>query len=408
LPPVVDKIVRKHFRQSLLTTASEFLSRGLLWLRVLALGAFMPLDAYGLVLLYLGIEGLLAATASYPFIKDVLVRQDLKPVLYLRFAVVFAVIGFPAALVMMTVGNLSASVAVILVASAFLNGLSQIGIYVLRVADVRAHNRAKIIWSVLTTLMFLALLPLSWLWLPVVYLAGVLVLMVAASHAVSKSKVGSAQEANLAHHLRGWLIYGSQAVMLSLPQHGMRLVVAATMTLADVARFTQVYMLATASFFVYSAIMIAVEADLSRAAPPLQIRSRFRKAWSVSALLCLVAVLHYGALLFLADLEITDVFLGLSLASNSELLGLLIIFTALSGLRVVANALALAASGRSFSLLATIAGALTLGIGLFALIPTLGLAGIALALILGQAVEVTFLVGFVVKKTRAEDPITRS
>jgi O-antigen/teichoic acid export membrane protein len=119
-------------------------------------------------------------------------------------------------------------------------------------------------------------------------------------------------------------------------------------------------------------------------------------------------VLHYGALLFLADLEITDVFLGLSLASNSELLGLLIIFTALSGLRVVANALALAASGRSFSLLATIAGALTLGIGLFALIPTLGLAGIALALILGQAVEVTFLVGFVVKKTRAEDPITRS
>lgn len=75
------------------TVISEFLSRGLLWVRVLLLGAFMPLDAYGLVLLYLGIEGLLAATASYPFIKDVLVRQDLKPMLYLRFAVLFLVIG---------------------------------------------------------------------------------------------------------------------------------------------------------------------------------------------------------------------------------------------------------------------------------------------------------------------------
>lgn len=370
-------------------------------MRVLVLGAFMPLDVYGLVLLYLGIEGLLAATASYPFIKDVLVRQELKPVVYLRFAVLFAVIGVPAALAMITVGNLGASVAVILLASAFLNGLSQIGLYVLRVADVRAHNRAKIIWSVLTTVLFLGLLPLNWIWLPVVYLLGALVVLVAAWRAVCASDVGSAQEADLAHHLRGWLIYGTQALMLSLPQHGMRLVVAATMTLADVARFTQVYMLATALFFIYSAIMIAFEAELSRAAPSDQIRSRFRKASSVSALLCLVSVVHYGTLLVLGELEIIDALLDLSLQANFELLALLVVFSALSGLRVVANALALAASGRSFSLLATVAGALTLGVLLLSLIPTLGLAAIGLALAVGQAVEVALLVGFVFVSTRA-------
>lgn len=370
-------------------------------MRVLLLGAFMPLDAYGLVLLYLGIEGLLAATASYPFIKDVLVRQDLKPMLYLRFAVLFLVIGGPAALAMMAVGNLGATVAVILLASAFLNGLSQIGLYVLRVADVRAHNRAKIIWSVLTTALFLGLLPLNWIWLPVVYLLGALVVLVAARRAVSTSDVGSAQEVDLAHHLRGWLIYGTQALMLSLPQHGMRLVVAATMTLADVARFTQVYMLATALFFIYSAIMIAVEAELSRAAPSDQIRSRFRKASSVSGLLCLVSVVHYGTLLVLGEIEIIDALLDLSLQANWELLALLVVFSALSGLRVVANALALASSGRFLSLLATVAGTLTLGVGLLSLVPTLGLAGIGLALALGQAVEVAFLVGFVFVSTRA-------
>lgn len=388
--------------------SSEFLSRGLLWARVLLLGMFMPLDAYGLVLLYLGIEGLLAATASYPFIKDVLVRQDLKPMLYLRFAILFAVIGVPAVLATMTVGNLGATVAVILLASAFLNGLSQIGLYVLRVADVRAHNRAKIISSVLTTIMFLALLPLNWLWLPVVYLAGVMVVVVAASHAVGKSEIGAAQEADLAHHLRGWLIYGCQALILSLPQHGMRLVVAATMTLADVARFTQVYMLATALFFVYSAMMIAVEAELSRAAPSHQVRSRVRKASSVSALLILVAVLHYGALMVFGELGVIDALLGLSLHANRELFALLVVFSALSGLRVVANALVLAASGRSFSLLATVAGALALGVLLFSLIPTLGLAGLGLALAIGQAVEVAFLVGFVFVSTRADALHSRS
>ncbi|MDP2013293.1 MAG: hypothetical protein Q8L05_03615, partial [Actinomycetota bacterium] len=302
------------------TVFSEFLARGLLWLRVLVLGALMPLDAYGLVLVYLGIEGMLAASTSYPFVKDVLVRQDLKPALYLRFVVFFALIAVPAALAMMHLGDVGPSVAGVLLAAAFLNGLSQIALYVLRVADVRAHNRAKIIWSVLTTLLFLGLLPLNWVWLPIVYLTGALTALVAARRAVTTSEVGSAQEADFAHHLRGWLIYGTQALMLSLPQHGMRLVVAATMTLADVARFTQVYMLATALFFVYSAIMISVEAQLSRAATPDQIRGRFRKASGISALLVAIAVVHYGVLLVFNALGITDALLGLSLHADAALL----------------------------------------------------------------------------------------
>ncbi len=383
------------------TVLFEFVSRGLMWLRVLLLGAVMPLDAYGLTLIYLGIESLLAATTSYPFIKDVLVRQELKPSVYRRFFAFFALVSVPAMFAMMYLGDTSLPVAGILLAAALLNGVSQIALYVLRVADVRAHNRAKIIWSVLTTLLFLGLLPLNWVWLPIVYLAGALTVLLVARSAVATSEVGTAQEVDLAHHLWGWLIYGTQALMLSLPQHGMRLVVAATMTYTDVARFTQVYMLATALFFIYSAIMISVEAELSRSAPPNEIRGRFRKAYGISALVIVVAAVHYGAMLLIDVLKITDILFDFSLRADSTLLFVLIVFTALSGLRVVANALALAASGRSFSLLATFLGALILGVGLVILMPVFGLAGVGFALALGQAAEVAVLVVFVLIATRS-------
>ena len=383
------------------TVLFEFLSRGLMWLRVLVLGVVMPLDDYGLTLTYVGIESLLAATASYPFIKDVLVRQELKPSPYRRFVAFFALVSVPAMFAIMYLGDTTLPVAGILLVAAFLNGVSQIALYVLRVADVRAHNRAKIVWSVLTTLLFLGLLPLSWVWLPIVYLAGALTVLLAARSAVATSEVGTAQRVDLAHHLWGWLIYGTQALMLSLPQHGMRLVVAATMTFADVARFTQVYLFATALFFIYSAIMISVEAELSRSATPNEIAGRFRKASGISALVIVVAAVHYAALLIIDILKITDILFDFSLRENSALLLVLIAFTALSGLRVVANALALAASGRSFSLLATFLGALTLGVGLAILMPVFGLAGVGLALALGQAAEVSVLVVFVLIATRS-------
>jgi hypothetical protein len=382
------------------TVLSEFLARGILWLRVLLLGALMPVDTYGLVLVYLGIEGLLAAIVSYPFIKDVLVRQDLKPALYLRFILLFVLIAVPAVVAMMRVGELGAPVAVILLAAAFLNGVSQIALYVLRVADVRAHNHAKMMSSVLTTVLFLGLLPTNWAWLPIVYLTGAIIVLVAAFRAVNKTEVVLAQEVNFSHHCRGWMIYGSQAMMLSFPQYGTRLVIAASMSLADVAFFTQFYMLATALFFIYSALMITVEAELSRAAPVAEIHSRLSMALRISVLLVVVAAVHFGMLLALSELGIIEFLFGISVTGNLELLAILIAFTALSGLRVVANALALAASGRTLSLFATVAGALTLGLGLLSLIPTLGLAGIGLALALGQAVEVACLVAFVFVSTR--------
>lgn len=369
-------------------------------MRVLLLGAFMPLDAYGLVLLYIGIEGLLAATASYPVIKDVLVRQDLKPMLYLRFAILFAVIGVPALLAMMTVGNLGATAAVILLASAFLNGLSQIGLYVLRVADVRAHNRAKIIWSVLTTIMFLALLPLSWLWLPVVYLVGVMVVMVAASHAVGKSEIGSAQEANLAHHLRGWFIYGTLALFSSLPQHGVRMLIAAYMTIEDVARFTQAYMILTAVFFIYSALTVLIEAEMSRAASPDIVRARRPIVQCYLKRIALATAFHFLMILALDASGMISWLMSTSFLSEPILLISLSAFALATGARVVFSALALAINGRSMSLIATVVGTLTSLLMIVVLIPAMGLGGVGIGLALGLSVDVSIILAYLRIKLR--------
>lgn len=301
---------------------------------------------------------------------------------------------------MMAVGNLGATVAVILLASAFLNGLSQIGLYVLRVADVRAHNRAKIIWSVLTTIMFLALLPLSWLWLPVVYIVGVMVVMVAASHAVGKSEIGSAQEANLAHHLRGWLIYGTLALFSSLPQHGVRMLIAAYMTIEDVARFTQAYMIMTVVFFIYSALTVLIEAEMSRAASPDIVRARRPIVQRYLKRIALATAFHFLMILALDARGMISWLMSTSFFSEPILLISLSAFALATGARMVFSALALAIDGRSMSLIATVVGTLTSLLIIVVLIPAMGLGGVGIGLALGLSVDVSIILAYLRIKLR--------
>lgn len=387
-------------RRFVSTAISEFSARGLLWLRVLLLGALLPLEQYGLVLVYLGVEGLLAATASYPFIKDVMVRQDLRPILYLRYATFFALIAVPAMLLMMIPGKLEWGVALALAIAGFLNGLTQTGLYALRVADVMSYNRVKLVWSVVTTALFLGLLPLHWLWLPVIYLAGAAIVLAGTARTIRRTQVEPAYIADRAHHLRGWLIFGTQALMLSLPQNGIRIIIAALMTLEDVARFTLVYMIATALFFVYSAVMITCEAELSRAAPPSELRARIKSAASYCVAFVAIALAYFIALTAMNGIGLIKVLFDIQLDSEPLLLPVLIIFVATNGVQTILNALVLAASGRSMTLLATSAGAAILMFLTIVLIPAEGLLGVGVALAIGQVATVLVLILYLIRKFR--------
>ena len=151
-------------------------------------------------------------------------------------------------------------IAFVLAAAGFLNGLTQVALYSVRVAHVQSFNRIKLVWSVVTTILFLGLLPFSWLWLPVIYLIGSVIVLAGINRVVYMTRLKAAYEADLSHHIRGCFIFGAQALMLNLPQHGIRLIIAAFMTVETVAQFT-IAQQSTAVFFVYSAVMITGEAN---------------------------------------------------------------------------------------------------------------------------------------------------
>lgn len=366
-----------------------------MWLRVLVLGAIMPDDAYGLVIVYIAMESTLAAISSYPFIKDLLVRHDPRPSIYLHFCLFFAMLALPSIFLTIFVSSIGIVTAGILISASFFNALSQITIYIIRVVDVGVYNQAKLVSSIVSTTLFLTLLPFDWAWLPVIYLSGWLILLMAAQRVVSTHENDGTGEVTNFHHFRGWLIYGSQAFLSSISTHGMRIVIAAAFSFEDVARFTKLYMLASAPLFVFAAIMVSVEAELSRATTPERIIERFRPATIISGSLVAITVANYG-MLFVSDLlGIPTILFGVSLQDSSVLFLALTGFTALSGARLPVNALALASEGRAFSLFATFLGALSLGLGLIVFIPVFGLDGVGIALILGQGTELLALIIFV-------------
>lgn len=378
------------------TVLSEFLSRGMLWARVLILGILIPADDYGLILIFLSLEGIVAGVTSNPFIKDILIRQDLSSTIYWRFAVVFSLVALPLFFFITAFSDFKSIEILFVIIAAFFNAFSQIGLYVLRVADTKAHNRSKMMWSMLTTFFYLLLLPIHWAWLPFVYMAGLAWVFPQALHAAHGSSIIPAYSCDLSHHIRGWFIYGAQALLASFPQHGVRLAIATMLTVTDVVHYTQIYMLATALFFIYSAMMISVEPTLSRAATPEELRLRFPVALKMVVIFVIAGIFHYLFLLIIDEFNFILPLLKVSLHENHYMLVLMMIFAIANGIYTIANALALAASGRIISLLATVIGAASLAIGLLLFIPAFGMPGVGIALMTGQLISVTFLVAYTI------------
>lgn len=361
----------------------------------------MPVEQYGLVLIFLAIDGLIAATTAYPAVKDILVRQSISWAEIRRFSVFFACVAVPLMIVVPIYSADSVVSAAIVVVAAYFNALGQVALYMLRVADLRAHNRAKLAWALVTTVLFLGLLPRQWIWLPVVYAAGVAPVLWAVCRKIQTRHNSPAFRGNSAYHLRGAAIYGAQALVTSFPQHGVRLFIGATMTLFDVAIYTQTYMLATGLFFVYSTVMIMFEPELSRAGAEYEVRKRFARALRLSVLFVLLACVHFAVVLLAAEMGWLSRLLAGDGPLETTLFIALMVYIALNGVQTVVNCLVLAASGRGVSLLSSILGLITLATGLIQIISRPNLFTIGILVAGAQAVVLVVLFIFLAQVARS-------
>lgn len=350
----------------------------------------MPLEDYGFILVLLASEGLLSAVTSYPSIKDVLVRQDIAPAELWRFSILFACVALPVTLGFLVLRNDSLILTVVVIIAAFVSGLSQVALCMLRVAELNTYNYAKLIWAFVTTMAFLVLLPFHWAFLPVVYGVGVLSLLRVLSRTFQNNDVQPAFKATSGYFFRGGIIYCTQALVNVYPQHGTRLFIAATMTLVDVAAYTQIYMLATSLFFVYSAVMIVFEPKLSRSAPLSEVRKRLVLAMRLSTLFIGLALIHFAALYFLSDTGVLSIVMASQVVFQMPLFAMLMIFIALNGVQTVLNCILLALSRRDLSLLSSALGSVVLIIGMMLVMSQPDLISIGVLLALSQAVMCLF------------------
>ncbi|SNS28835.1 hypothetical protein [Antarctobacter heliothermus] len=385
------------------TAAAEFLSRFLIWARVLALGAFMPVDDYGFILVLLGIEGLLAAVVAYPSIKDVVVRQDISVSVFRHFSLLFCIIAFPVLCILLWVSGQSMAVALTAIIAALLNGWGQIGLYMMRVSDLSTYNRTKLIWAFATTAVFMVALPMHWAFLPLVYGVGALPIMLGLVRYFREPSFAPAFVPIRGYHARGWIIYSTQALLTNFPQFGIRLFVASTMTLAHVAAYTQTYMVSTAVFFGFSAVMVVFEPRLSRAAPIKEIAARLPLMLKVSALFVVLTILYAVFLSVVVQSGLLTHVLGKDVTIDQQLLVPIMVFIALSGVFTVVNCLVLAGSGRAISLLSTGLGSATLFLGLAISLPVPTLFGVGVAIALSQGVALAILVLFLTSRVAQID-----
>ncbi|MEK9669642.1 MAG: hypothetical protein VW421_01410 [Gammaproteobacteria bacterium] len=386
-------------RRLYLNTGSfEFISRFLTWARVLALGALVPVDGYGFILVLLGIEGLLASVVAYPSVKDVLVRQDISVSVFRHFFLLFCIIALPVFFILLWVTDFSMLPTFVAIIAALLNGLSQVGLYMLRVCDLSICNRTKIIWAFTTTAVMMVALPIHWALLPLVYVVGMIPIVASLVSFLRAPPFESAFVPVSGYHARGWVIYGTQALLNNFPQYGVRLFIAGNMALSNVVAYTQTYMVSTAVFFGFSAIMLVLEPKLSRAGSDKEIAARLPLVLRVSAIFVLLTFGYAILISVVGRSEFYTDLVGTLIFIDQRLLLPIMVFVALNGVFTVVNCMVLAGFGRTISLLSTALGSATLLISLVISLPEPTLFGVGVAIALSQGVSLAVLIIFLMRR----------
>ncbi|MDG3063492.1 hypothetical protein ACFQ4M_03585 [Thauera mechernichensis] len=328
---------------------SELFSRGLLWLRVILIGVFLSADSYGYLLLLISAEAIFGTLISYPQVKEILVRQRIDCRHFVGTAY-FYILCFPfIAIAAYAYFNNYVSVLVVVLSVLFFSG-AQTALYLLRVASADFYNKAKVVAAVLSTAVFMGVLPFDPNLLPLSSAIYCLVLVLAVRKLPGDVNIFS--PFLIRDQFRGWLIFGSKSLLTQLSLQGNRFVVGAALAVSDVGVFVKSYMLASGVSFVYAAIMIKYEKGLARELGAEKISERLRRALFVLAIMA-VTLLVYLAILFgfwRSGLEVVALIFK---DADQTLVLIFAVFYLLQAFVLALTPVLIAAGGRFMSLVAT-------------------------------------------------------
>lgn len=379
----------------------EFLTRGTSWLRIIIVAAIMPVEKFASLILLLSIEGMITAISSYPTVKDVLVRQDIKRTVLLNFIASGCIIYFLTFTFNIYFGFIDGKTYFAAVCASIFNGATQIALNVCRLKDLQIYNTKKGIYSSLTFAAFVTIMPLSHFLLFIVYALGAIVFAKEFKSIIGSKNVGDSSHKDCLFHVRGGIIYGSQAIMTSIPQHGIRIFISAVAPASALAWFTKQYMLVTSIFFIYSAISLLIEPKLSKSGSINEVRPRLRSAIFYAFCTLFVSLVYFIGLAIADYLGIVEFVFDISIISQSASFFALCLYACFTMINVIANSLVLALGGRFLSLVATALGTASLILALILLSGKSVIFATSAALMMAQLAEVIILIGFLAIKFRS-------
>lgn len=274
------------------TFVFEFLSRGLLWVRLLLIALVVPEEAYALIALLVTAEALIGNVIAFPQIREVLVARNLVGEGLWSGSTLW-VLTLP----IQYIGTLlyfESHVAAVVVVTCSLSFMAtQILIYMLRVESVKYHNIAKSISALTSSILFFGLVPVD----PYLYVVPALISPVAPAIFLIRRKGPKFFRSlpDLRNAWSGWANFGLQGLAAVFWQYGNRFVVGYLFPVSIMSSFMRGYLLASGVTFIYSAVMIVWERAISVEVDPKDLRARMRVAWRVLAMLCISWAIYSAA-----------------------------------------------------------------------------------------------------------------
>lgn len=328
------------------TFVFEFLSRGLLWARLLLIVLVVPDHSYALIALLVTAEALIGNVIAFPQIREILVARTLageglwSGVALWLFTLPIQYIG--------TLCYFESHIAALVVVFSSLSFMiTQILIYMLRVESVKDHNIAKILSAVMSSILFFIFVPLE----PYLYIIPAMMTPLAPAIFLGRRRGLEFFYKNLPDiriAWRGWINFGMQGLSAVFWQYGNRFVVGYLFPVSIISSFMRGYLLASGVTFIYSAIMIVWERAISVEIDSKDLSSRMRMAGRTLAILCLSWAIYSSFVFFIfINLKLPIPFIKkISEGIDSEIfLGFLLIFL-VRAIQLVINPIVIAVGNR--------------------------------------------------------------
>jgi hypothetical protein len=372
----------------LITIIGEFLSRGLIWFRLLGASFLMNDADFGFLVLLVSAEALFGLIVSYPQQKEMLRSGGFNASHAKRaFQFFLILIPFIYVCVQLYFGDVLISFVIILSCAFF--SANNLGHYAIRINNLHLYNKAKVISAVVSSCFFVVVINTNALYLPIVYFSSLVVIIF---YFLKIKILNSSEDVNLKEKILNWSIFGTQAGLTAFAQYGNRFFIGLILPLAAVASYTKAYMFASAVTFYYAGVMSYYEKSLflssDIAALPIKL---------FTGLKCLM-LLMFGWLLYNLTLFMVPYMVNLNLDYGSRLLFQrsvyysFALYFCLQALYFVINPILISYGYRFLSLLATLTSVLVQIILYLLFLDDLDVVSIAKIVLLGQACLVFVLI----------------